>query len=368
MARILDVIEYADTGSQEIVHRIPEHGSGDFRIGSQLIVREGQAAVFFRDGKALDTFGPGRHTITTANIPLLVGLVEKVFSGDTPFTAEVYFVTTRDLLDQRWGTPEPITLRDEVLRMVRIRAHGTYSMEVADPQLFVGQVVGARGYYTTQDVSNYLRSMIISRLTDIIAENSKSILDLPAMFEEISTAARVRIRGDFAAIGLALKQLYVLSVSPTEETNAAIDEAASMGAIGDMSRYAQFKAARAIGDIAKAPGGGGGGAAETGVGLGAGLAMGQMMANAFQGGGQQAPQRPDAPQQPQQQAPQPQAPVAPVVAATVACPKCGYENLAGAKFCNNCGTQLSGKVKCAQCGTENPIGAKFCNNCGNKLA
>ncbi|MHB0859265.1 MAG: SPFH domain-containing protein [Anaerolineae bacterium] len=360
MARIFDVIEYADTGSQEIVHRIPERGSGDFRIGSQLIVREGQAAVFFRDGKALDTFGPGRHTITTANIPLLIGVIQHAFSGNTPFTAEVYFVTTRDLLDQRWGTPEPITLRDEVLRMVRVRAHGTYNMEVADPQLFVAQVVGARGYYTTQDVGNYLRSMIVSRLTDIIGENAKSILDLPAMFEEISAAARVRIRGDFAAIGLALKQLYVLSVSPTEETNAAIDEAASMGAIGDMSRYAQFKAARAIGDIAKAGGGGGGGAAETGVGLGAGLAMGQMMANSFTGGGQQAAPQP---------APQNQTPSAPPVAeATVACPQCGHQNASGARFCNNCGTQLSGKVKCSQCGTENPVGAKFCNNCGNKLS
>lgn len=145
MARILDVIEYADTSTDEIVHRIPERGAGDFRIGSQVIVREGQAAVFFRDGKALDTFGPGRHTITTANIPLLVNVVQKVFSGSTPFTAECYFVTTRDFLDQRWGTPEPIFLRDEVLRMVRVRAHGTYNMAVSEPQLFVGQVVERAG-------------------------------------------------------------------------------------------------------------------------------------------------------------------------------------------------------------------------------
>jgi len=283
MARILDVIEYADTSSDEIVHRVPERGAGDFRIGSQLIVREGQAAVFFRDGKALDTFSPGRHTISTANIPLLVNLVQKVFSGSTPFTAECYFVSTRDFLDQRWGTPEPILLRDEILRMVRIRAHGTYNMTVADPQLFVAQVVGARGYYSTRDISSYLRSIIINRLTDLLGENVKSILDLPAMFEELSAAARVRLRDDFAAIGLGLKQLYVLSISPTEETAAAIDEAASMGAIGDMDRYLKFKAAQAVGDSAQQPGGQAGQMAGMGMGLGVGVGMAQMMSQSLSG-------------------------------------------------------------------------------------
>lgn len=279
MPRILDVIEYPDTSSEEIVHRIPERGQGDFRIGSQLIVREGQAAVFFRDGKALDTFGPGRHTITTANIPLIASLVKKVFGDRTPFTAEAYFVTTRDLLDQRWGTPEPITLRDEVLRMVRIRAHGTYNMQVADPQLFVAQIVGARGSYTTKDIGNHLRSVIINRLTDLLGENAKSILDLPAMFEEIAAAARVKLRGDFAALGLSLKQLYILSISPTEETSKAIDEAASMGAVGDMDRYLKFKAARAIGDAATSDVQAG--AIQAGMGLGAGLATAKVLADSL---------------------------------------------------------------------------------------
>ena len=291
MARILDVIEYADTSGKEIVHRIPEHGSGDFRIGSQLIVREGQAAVFFRDGKALDTFGPGRHTISTLNIPLVVNLVRKVFSGNTPFTAECYFVTTRDFIGQRWGTPEPITLRDEVLRMVRVRAHGTYSMQVSDPQLFVAQVVGARGYFSTQDVSNYLRSMIINRMTDILGENATSILDLPALFEEISAATRVRLADDFAGLGLALKRLYIMSVSPTEETSKAIDEAASMGAVGDMDRYLKFKAARAIGDAA-ASGGTASASTEMGLGLGTGLAAARVISEGLAGPAQS--QRPVA--------------------------------------------------------------------------
>ncbi len=302
MARILDVVQAPDMGGRELVRRVPQSGAGDFRIGSQVIVREGQVAVFFRDGKALDSFGPGRHTITTANIPLLTGLVSRVFSGDTPFTAEVYFVNTRDFIDMRWGTPEPITLRDEVLRMVRIRAHGTYNMAVADPQLFVGQMVGARGYYSTDDVSNYVRSMIINRLTDLLGQHMKSILDLPAMFEEISAAARVRLRDDFAAIGLGLKQLYLLSISPTEETSAAIDEAASMGAIGDMDRYMKFRTARAVGDAAQQEGGAAAGTAQIGLGLGAGMAAASAMADSFTrssqpaGGAQQA--APGAPADP----------------------------------------------------------------------
>jgi len=288
MARILDVIEFADTTSEEIVHRIPERGAGDFRIGSQLIVREGQAAVFMRDGKALDTFGPGRHTITTANIPLLANVVQSIFSGSSPFTAEVYFVTTRDLLDQRWGTPEPITLRDQVLRMVRLRAHGTYNMRVADPQLFVGQVVGARGYFRTGDIGNYLRSMIITRLTDLLGENVTSVLDLPSMFEEIAAGVRVKLRDDFASVGLALTQLYILSVSPTEETTKAIDEAASMGAIGDMDRYLKFKAARAVGDAATHEGAAG--PTQTGLGLGTGMAMANILAGSMTGQQQQQQQ------------------------------------------------------------------------------
>lgn len=289
MARILDVIQYTDMSSREIVHRVPEHGPGDFRIGSQLIVREGQAAVFFRDGKALDTFGPGRYTITTANIPLLANVVQKIFSGDSPFTAEVYFVNTREFTEMRWGTPEPITLRDEVLRMVRIRAHGTYSMRVAEPQMFVSQLVGARGYYSTEDIADYLRSVIINRMTDLLGENVTSILDLPAMFDEIAAATRVRLRDDFASLGLELRRLFIMSVSPTEETSKAIDEAASMGAIGNMDRYLKFKAARAVGDAATAEGGAGG-TTQMGLGLGTGMAAARILSE-----GLSTPDQPQAP-------------------------------------------------------------------------
>jgi len=276
MARIFDIVEAPDQGEREMVYRVPPRGSGDFRIGTQVICRENQVAVFYRDGKALDTFGPGRHTITTANIPLLVNLIGKLFSGETPFKAEVYFVNTRDFIDMKWGTPEPIALRDKDLGLARLRAFGTYSMAIAEPQRFVAQIVGTQGLYRTSQIEDYLRSMIVSRLTDLLGETKAGLFDLPALFDEISAAVKAKLVDDFNALGIDLKQFFVLSISPTEETQKAIDERAAMGAIGDMQRYLQFKAARAMGAAAEA--GGAGGAAATGVGLGAGIGLGAGMA------------------------------------------------------------------------------------------
>jgi membrane protease subunit (stomatin/prohibitin family) len=288
MARIFDVVEFVDERGDEMVHRIPERGSGDFRIGSQVIVRESQAAVFFRDGKALDVFDAGRHTITTANIPLLIDVVGRAFSDRTPFTAEVYYVSIREFLDMKWGTPEPITVRDPVLRMARLRAFGTFAAQISDPQLFVTNIVGTQGLYRTADVEKFLRSIIITKLTDLLGESGKSILDLPAMIEEFGAGMRAKAADDFAARGMNLTSVYIESISPTEETAKAIDEAAAMGAIGDMGAYMQFQAARAMRDAAQSEGGGGVAGAGVGLGAGAGMgmAMAQMMSQAMQSGQQ----------------------------------------------------------------------------------
>ncbi|HEC33263.1 MAG TPA: SPFH domain-containing protein [Chloroflexi bacterium] len=300
MARIFDIVEFVDESGKEIVHRFPERGAGDFRIGSQVIVRESQAAVLFRDGKALDVFGPGRHTISTANIPLLVDLIGKAFSGQTPFKAEVYFVTTRELLDMKWGTPEPITIRDPVLRMARLRAFGTFGMSISDPQLFVNKIVGTQSLYRTPDVEKFLRSIIITKLTDLLGEMEKSVLDIPAMMEELAAGVRAKAGDDFAARGINLTSIYIESISPTEETAKAIDEAAAMGAIGDMSAYMQFQAARAMRDAAQQEGGAGltGAGVGLGAGAGMGMAMAQMMAQAVQQP-QQPTAQPAAPKTPQ---------------------------------------------------------------------
>jgi membrane protease subunit (stomatin/prohibitin family) len=288
MARVFDLIEYVDEGRTEIAHRIPERGSGDFRIGSQLIVRESQAAIFFRDGKALDTFGPGRHTITTANIPYLVDLVGKAFSGRSPFRAEVYFVTTRELTDMKWGTPQPITIQDPILRMARVTGYGTYAIQITDPQLFVSKIVGTQNLYRTQDIQNFFRSILLTKMIDLIGEMGKSIIQMAAFVEELAAGVRAKAAEEFAARGVTLNSFYVESISPTEETAKAIDTASAMGAIGDMNAYMQYQGANAMRDAAQNEG-----AAGSGVGLGAGVglgsAMGQMLGQTTQRQPQQQP-------------------------------------------------------------------------------
>jgi len=302
MARIFDIVQFVDETSTEMVHRIPERGSGDFRIGSQVIVRDSQAAVFFRDGRALDVFGPGPHTIATANIPYLVDLIGKAFSGETPFKAEVYFVSLREFTDMKWGTPTPITIPDPVLRMARVQARGSYGVQIVDPQLFVNKIVGTQGIYRTPDIQGFLRSMILTKLTDLVGEMGKSVLELAGMAEELTMGVRAKTAEEFAARGLELTSVYVEYIGPTEETAKAIDEAASMGALGDMSAYMQFQAARAMRDAAQQPGG----EAGTGVGLGAGIGMGATMAQMLS----------QSMQQPAQPA-TPAAPAAPTTAAEI---------------------------------------------------
>jgi membrane protease subunit (stomatin/prohibitin family) len=295
MPRFIDVIEYMDEAGSEMVHRIPDRGPGDFRLGSQVIVRESQAAVFFRDGKALDVFGPGRHTITTANVPLLTSLLTLGTGGKTPFQAEVYYVSTRQYLDQKWGTPEPVALRDADFGIVRLRAFGTYAIQIQDPQLFVAKIVGTQGMYETRQIEGYLRGIIITKMSDLLGELGRPVLDLPALYEEIGAGVRAKAQDDFAAVGIELRALYVNNISMPEKVQQAIDERASIGALGGMQAYMQASAAQAMRDVAQQEGGG---LAAAGVGLGAGAGLGatmaQMMAQSMQPGQQQA-----APAQPE---------------------------------------------------------------------
>jgi membrane protease subunit (stomatin/prohibitin family) len=348
MPRIIDVVEFLDNTGNEIVHREPPDGPGDFRLGSQVIVRESQNAVFFRDGKSLDVFGPGRHTITTANVPILASLIGLATMGKSPFPAEVMFVNMKEFLNEKWGTPEPIAFRDPELGMVRLRAFGTYAFQVKDPALFVNGIVGQQGIYTTLAIENFLRSMIIAKMTDLLGEQKKSVLDLPSLYSEIGAGTKGQLTDDYARVGLVLKALYVNAITPTEDTAKAIDERAAMGAIGDMDKYLKFKAARAMGDAANQPGGAGGAAMQMGVGLGAGAGLGAGLAGMMSQAMQQAQGGAKA-------------------AATVVCPNCHTANPAEARFCNSCGAKLVGTIKCPTCGTENPAGAKFCSNDGTKL-
>lgn len=342
----IEVLQFFDNTGTEIVHRLPPSGSADIKLGAQLIVQENQSAVFFRDGKALDTFGPGRHTLTTMNVPLLTKLLSIPFGGTSPFQASVLFVARHTFQDLKWGTKEPIAFRDTELRMVRLRAFGKYSMRVADPQLFAGSVVGTRGIVSTEAIGSFLRDIVVARLNDLLGENLKTIFDLPGYYDELAAGVKARVAEDFSKQGLELVDLIISAITPPEEVQKMIDERSGMGAIGDMNAYSQFKAAQAIQDAAKQEGG----AAGQGMGLGLGLGFGQMMAGAVggQGAGRAGGQAQTAP-----------------------CAKCGTQNALGTKFCSNCGAPqqvpAASSVECPACHAQIQADTKFCASCGTSL-
>ena len=224
MGLIMDVIEFFDEKGTDVVHRIPEQGSADISLGSQLVVRESQAAVFFRDGEALDTFGPGRHTITTMNIPLLKKVLGVVFDGKSPFRAEVYFVNMKVFPNAKWGTSEPIPFRDKELDIVRIRAHGIYSYRVVNPQLFVNKIVGTQNIMKRDEIEDFFKNIIISRFTDFLGENLTSIFDLPQSYDEFSVGVKSRLVEDFDKYGVNITDFYIKSITPPPEVEKMIDE------------------------------------------------------------------------------------------------------------------------------------------------
>lgn len=273
MARIFDVVEYPNEMEDEIVHRFPEVGAGDFRIGSQVIVRESQAAVFFRDGNALDVFGPGRHTITTANIPLLIDLIGKAFNERTPFPAEVYFVSMREFADQKWGTPQPIIIRNPNmgLGVALLQGFGTYSFQVGDVQQFVTQIVGTRGTFDTIEIEGRMRSILLSKLQDLLGETAATsdVPELIGLTEELGAGVRAKAQDDFKAIGLSLKAFYISNLKPSSKS---AEELRAMGML-DMQTYTQLQAADAMRDAAQNPSGGAGLTAGIGAGMGVGRAI-----------------------------------------------------------------------------------------------
>ena len=345
-SQFIEVIEWLDDSSNTLLYRFPVKDQ-EIKNGAQLIVRESQAAVFVHEGQIADQFPPGRYTIDGGNTPILSKLGAWKYGFNSPFKAEVYFVNTKQFNDLKWGTPNPIMMRDADFGMVRLRAFGIYSIRVADPQAFIKEIAGTNARFMTEDIEGQLKRTLVSGFSDALGESKIAALDLASNYDELGKFIRTKLNDEFRTFGLELTKYVIENISLPQEVEAAMDKRTSMGVIGDVGRYAQFQAADAMRDAAQNPSGGAG----TGVGLGAGFALGNAMAGAMSdamkqssgGGGGAAP-----------------------TPAGVPCPKCGHPNAPGVKFCTECGTK-QGAATCANCQAELSPGAKFCTECGQKV-
>ncbi len=276
----LEVIDYMDPTGHTLAARVPESGTAAIQYGAQLIVQQNQEAVFFRDGRAMDSFGPGRYTLTTANIPILSKLLTIPWEK-SPFQACVYFVGKHRFLDQGWGTRTPITMKDPDFGIVRLRGFGKFSFRVTDAPLFINEVVGTRGKVTTSEINSYLRDVVVSGLTDLLATTNMGLLQMAAKFDELSAAARAKLADQFQKLGLELTDFVINSISPPEEVQKAIDARSSMAAIGDLQSYTMYQAAQGIGNLGQGSGEAGS-AAAMGLGAGFGMMLPQMLQRAMQ--------------------------------------------------------------------------------------
>lgn len=369
----LENIEWFDETGQELVHRLPEKGSGEIKWGAQLTVRESQAAVFFYKGKACDCFGPGRYTLKTGNLPLVTKILSIPWRGDSPLRAEVYMANLKQFTNLKWGTQNPVAFRDRDLGLIRLRAHGIFNIQIVQPVLFINSLVGTMGKMSTDGISSYLKLVIVSRFNDYLGETLDTIFNLPGKFDQLSEELQKRLSDDFSKFGLTLSDLFITSITPPEEVQNAIDDKSRMGLIQDMEKFMQLKAAMAMEKAAESQG-----EAAGGMGLGMGLMLPGMLGNAKSGqvNSQQAGSE-------DQQTTCPDCKNG-IPASARFCPLCGHQQLLLVK-CSNCGKNLTPKARfcsqcgqatskkkmplyCAGCNAENLPDSMFCNQCGERLS
>ena len=268
----IDIIEWLDDTNDTLVYRFERHGN-EIKYGAQLTVRPSQLAVFVNEGKVADIFEPGRHQLTTQNIPILSTLQGWKYGFESPFKAEVYFINTRMFTDLKWGTMNPVMLRDAEFGPVRLRAFGTYAIRIKDPGRFIPTIAGTDGRFTTDEITGQLRNLIVSRFPQAVAEAKMPILDLAGNYEGLARAIRAVVTPEFAEMGLEMPTLLVENVSLPEEVEKVLDRRSGMGIIGDMGRYTQFQTAEAIKAAAENPNGF--------AGFGIGMSTGSGLANAM---------------------------------------------------------------------------------------
>ena len=372
---ILKLIDWTDDTKNTIVHKIDLEKSNDtINKGSKLTVREGQAAVFCHKGKMADVFLPGFYTLSTDNVPVLTKLMSWKYGFERPFKSDIYFVNTRQFTDQKWGTMTPIIVRDADYGAVRIRAFGTYAFRVTDPYVFLTEITGTMSTFFTQDITDWLKSIVVTRISDVIGECKIPVLDMASNLVEMGDMVRTQLGPTFEKIGLELTAFNFVNFSLPEALEKALDESTSLGILGkNMNVYMQKAQADALINASKNPGTGG--VMNAGMGAGMGLGMGAAMGNMFAGmannmGGANANAGAGGSTCPKCGAHvRAGAKFCPECGAKIGsetCPKCGATVRAGAKFCPECGTKLGG-MSCPKCGATVKAGAKFCPECGEKL-
>lgn len=274
---LIDIIEWTDDTRDTMVWRFPRYDN-EIKYGAKLVVRESQAAAFINEGRLADVFAPGTYTLETRNLPILSTLRGWKYGFSSPFKAEVYFVSTRAFTGRKWGTKNPIMLRDPEFGPVRLRAFGTFGLRVVDPAAFLRQFVGTDHRFTVDELGDQLRDMVVARFTDILGESKLPVLDMAANQDELGRFVSQRMGGDFSPFGLEIVALVVENISLPPEVEAAMDKRTSMGVIGNLNAYAQFQAANAMEQAAKNPAGGLAGA---GIGAGMGFAMANQLGQAL---------------------------------------------------------------------------------------
>jgi membrane protease subunit (stomatin/prohibitin family) len=276
--QFIDIIEWTEDSDGTLAWRFPMEDR-EIQNGGSLTVRESQIAMFVNEGKVADVFGPGRYTLTTATLPILTYLQnwDKLFKS--PFKSDVYFFSTRQQIDQRWGTSQPVTIRDKDFGAVRLRAFGNYSYRIADPRLFYNEISGTRERYTTEELDGQLRGLMLQHISDAVGASGTPFLDLAANQVEFAKALQEATAPAFAKLGLKLEVVTMQNVSLPEELQKILDQRIGMGMVGgDMGKFMQYQTAQSIPKFAEGAGQGGGVVGDA-IGLGAGVALGQVMAN-----------------------------------------------------------------------------------------
>jgi len=292
----VDVIEWLDQSSNTMVYRFERYGN-EIKYGAKLTVRESQVAILVNEGKAADFFEPGMYELQTNNMPIMTTLENWPHGFQSPFKAEVYFFNMRRFVDLKWGTKNPIMLRDVEFGAVRLRAFGSYCVRINDPLTFIKEIVGTNGHFSTEDISDQLRNLILSRFASILGESKIPVLDLAGNYDDLSEYITAKISPEFIAYGLEITKLLVENISLPPAVEEALDKRTSMGVIGNLKDYTEFQAAEAMKAAAENPSGG----ASEGIGMGMGFALANKMSQTFSPASNNATQStpPPIPQQTQ---------------------------------------------------------------------